>query len=1038
MITNQQLFFYCNFLLPKKEWLIALCMLVFSVNLMSAQGKEITGIVTSAQDKLPLPGVNIMIKGTKTVTTTGFDGQYSIKASPNDVLVFSFIGFKNQEATVGNQSKVDVTLGEDTNKLNEVVVVGYGTQKKSDLTGSVSVVNMDDAKKTISYDVAKMLQGQAAGVTVQSSGEPGGFVNIKIRGISSFKNNNPLFIIDGILVDDPYDFAPGDIESMQILKDASAAAIYGVRGANGVVIITTKKGKAGGKLNIGFKTLFGVQNVAKKWSLTNREQYQQITSAAEKNLGIGVAPGNDPSSPAYITNVDTDWQDAAFKTGTIQNTALNVNGGTEGMGYSMNVDYFKNKGYLETPQDYERISTDLNLNGKKGIFSYGTKVAYTQANKASFNEYNAGQSPISDLLGAIPTMPVYDSNRLGGYGGTDNATQRAISMNVIGFNNLIDNTTKRNHILGNLWFQVELFKGLKYKLAGSFDRVDVQNRRYVPQSDLGWYYVTEALEASLDVSNSNLTKTILDNILTYDIALGNHKIDALLGYVQQKTDFYNHWSRGTGYPTGTIAEIQYATATNGISAGEYYSKEMAKSYIGRLNYSYDDLYFITGNFRQDKSSKFAPENNTGNFYGISGAWKLSNEKFMHLPTWFNTIKIRGGYGELGNNTIGLYAYASTLNSFAAYNFNGKLANGTTSVRTTDPDISWETTATTNVALDLAFFDNKLQFTGEYYIKKSTDLLLNFPIPYSTGSISYADNGFANPDIETNAASVENRGLELTASYRNSDRAFKYGISGNISFLKNEVLGLGKTNLPIYGAASKTEVGRSVGEIYGYETVGIFQTAGEITTSATQTNAGVGDIKFKDQLTVDTDGDGKFDAADGIINDKDRVYQGVTIPKYNFGFNFDAQYKNWDMSFMFQGAGGNKVFNGMYRNLMAGDYGNHHTDELNYWTSTNTNTNVPRPIIGDPNGNRRDSNRFIEDGDYIRLQNFEIGYSVPLANSKVIQKVRLYANGQNLFTITNYRGYDPDFNSNDGLLSRGYDGGSFPNPRTISLGVQANF
>lgn len=1036
MITKPQLFLYWNFLLPKKEWLIALAMLLFSVNQMSAQGKEIKGVITSAQDKLPLPGVNIMIKGTQTSTTTGFDGEYSIKASPNDVLVFSFLGYQKQEIAVGNQSNVNIVLKEESNTLNEVVVVGYGTQKKGDLTGSIGVVNVNDAKKTVSYDVAKMLQGQVAGVTVQSSGEPGGFVNIKIRGISSLKNNNPLFIIDGILVDDPYDFAPGDIESMQVLKDASAAAIYGVRGANGVVIITTKKGKTG-KMNIGFKTLYGVQNVAKKWSLTNAKQYQQITSAAETNLGLSVAPGNDPTSPAYINNVDTDWQDAAFRTGTIQNSALNVNGGSEGLGYSMNVDYFKNKGYIDSPQDYERTSTDFNLTGKKDILSYGAKIAYTQANKGSFNEYIAGQSPISDLLGAIPTMPVYDNNRLGGYGGTDNATQRAISMNVIGFNNLVENTTKRNHILGNVWFQVELLKGLKYKISGSFDRVDVQNRRYNPESDLGWYYVTEAAEAALDVSNSNLTKTILDNILTYDITLGNHKIDALLGYVQQNTDFYNHWSRGVGYPTGTIAEIQYAPTT-GISAGEYYSKETGKSYISRLNYSYNDLYFITGNFRQDKSSKFAPANNTANFYGISGAWKLSNEKFLHLPGWFNTIKLRGGYGELGNNTIGLYAYASTLNSFAAYNFNNTIANGTTSVRTTDPNIHWEKTATANVAVDLGFFDNKLEFTGEYYIKKSTDLLLNFPIPYSTGSISNAGGGFANPDIETNAASIQNKGLEFTVSYKNNDNPFKYGISANVSTLKNKVLSLGKTNLPIYGAASRTEVGRSVGEIYGYETVGIFQNAAELAASPTQTNAGVGDVKFKDQLTLDTDGDGKFDSGDGIINDKDRVYQGVTIPKYNFGFNFNAEYKNWDMSFFFQGSGGNKIFNGMYRNLMAGDYGNHSTDELNYWTPTNTDTNVPRPIIGDPNGNRRDSNRFIENGDFIKLQNFEIGYAVPLSKTSKIQKVRVYANGQNLWTITNYRGYDPDFNSNDGLLSRGYDGGSFPNPRTISLGIQANF
>ena len=304
MITNQKLFFYCNFLLPKKEWLLAFVMLLFSAHQMSAQDKTIGGVVTSAQDKLPLPGVNIMIKGTKTVVTTGFDGEYSIKASPNDVLIFSFIGFQNQEIAVGNQSKISIALSEDTNKLNEVVVVGYGTQKKSDLTGSISVVDMESAKKTITYDPAKMLQGQVAGVTVQSSGEPGGFVNVKIRGINSFTNNNPLFVIDGMIVDSPNDFAPGDIESMQVLKDASSAAIYGVQGANGVVIITTKKGK-NGKLDIKYKSLVGLQNVAKEWDLTDRVGYQKITTAAELNAGLTVAPGNDPTSPYYIKNVNS-------------------------------------------------------------------------------------------------------------------------------------------------------------------------------------------------------------------------------------------------------------------------------------------------------------------------------------------------------------------------------------------------------------------------------------------------------------------------------------------------------------------------------------------------------------------------------------------------------------------------------------------------------------------------------------------------------------------------------------------------------------
>lgn len=1014
MITNHKLFFYCHFLLPKKEWLLALIMLLFSANQMLAQDKMIGGVVTSAQDKLPLPGVNIMIKGTKTVATTGFDGEYSIKASANDILVFSFIGFQNQEILVGNQSKVTIALSEDTNKLNEVVVVGYGTQKKSDLTGSISVVDMESAKKTVTYDPAKMLQGQVAGVTVQSSGEPGGFVNVKIRGINSFTNNNPLFVIDGMIVDSPNDFAPGDIESMQVLKDASSAAIYGVQGANGVVIITTKKGK-NGKLDIKYKSLVGFQNVAKKWDLTDRVGYQKITTAAELNAGLTIAPGNDPASASYIKNVDTDWQKEAFKTGIIQNQSLTLNGGAENLGYNMNVDYFKNTSYLNSPQDYERLSTNLNLYGKKGKFKYGSKIGYTQSDKENFNEYNAGQSAIVDLLGAVPTMPLYDPNRLGGYGGTDNLTQRAISMNVIGFNNLITNNGKRNRFIGDIWGELEIVKGLKYKLDASYDRLDWQNRKFNPPSDLGWYYITTNDESALDVSTGNQSRTFLNNLLTYEVAIDKHKIDVLGGWIQERKDYYNHWSRGVGYTPGEISQIQYADAT---SAGEYKSTVTNISYLSRVNYSYDDRYFVTGNFRQDKTSLFSEENNTGNFYSFSGAWKVSNEKFLHLPEWWNTIKVRGGYGILGNNTLGTYAYSPTINAFAGYDFNNALAPGTTVVSAIDPNVHWEETSTSNVALELGFFNNDLQVTAEYYQKKSTDLLIGVPLPFSTGAFP--------ANIVTNAGAVKNSGLEFTASYNNNHHEFKYTISANLGTLKNEVLQIGRDGNPIYGAASKTEVGRSIGELFAYETAGIFQNAADLASSPTQTNAGVGDIKFKD-----VNGDGK-------ITDADRTFQGVAIPKYSYGFNFSANYKNFDFSMFWQGSGGNKVFNGLYRNLMTEQYGNSSVDALNYWTLTNTNTDVPRPIIGDPNANARDSNRFIESGDYIKLQTMEIGYLIPVPKESFIQKAKIFVNGQNLWIISKYKGYDPDFNYNDGLFSRGYDAGSFPNPRTISMGVEVNF
>ena len=1021
MTTTKLLFCNYKFYRSFKGWLLALVIILFCANYTFAQQKKIIqGIVTSVNENLPLPGVNILVKGTTNGIVTDFNGNYSINASSNDVLVFSYLGFKSKEVLVGGKTQISVSLEEDATSLDEVVVVGYGTQKKSDLTGSISVVDIDNAKKTVTYDAAKMLQGQVAGVTVQSSGEPGGFVNIKIRGINSFSNNNPLFVVDGMILDSPYDFAPGDIESMQVLKDASAAAIYGVRGANGVVIITTKKGKAG-KFEIQLKSLYGIQNVAKTWSVTDRVGYQNITTAAELNAGLSIAPGNDPTSPSFINNVDTNWQDAAFGTGYVENHALTFSGGAESLGYNMNVDYFKNSSYMDSPQDYERISTNLNLTGNKGKFKYGAKIGYTQSNKQIFNEYLAGESPISDLLGAIPTMPVYDANRLGGYGGTDNLTQRAISMNVIGFNNVNQRTGDRNRFIGNIWGELEIVKGLKYKLDASFDRLDWKNRTFYPPSNLGWYYLTTNDEAALDIATGNQSRTFLNNLLTYDVTLfEKHSVSILAGYVQERNDYYNHWSRGVGYTPGEISHLEYADAT---STGEYESTTTGTSYLSRLNYGFDDRFLITANFRQDKTSLFSSINNKASFYSFSGAWKISNEKFINLPEWLNTVKLRGGYGELGNNTIPAYFFATTTNQFAGYNFNNTLAPGTTVVSALDPNVHWEKTKTTNVALELGMLNNDLQFTAEYYIKKSTDLLIGVPLPFSTGAFPAS--------ITTNAGAVQNTGLEFTLSYKNNSHEFKYDVSANLGTLKNEVLQIGINGNPIYGAASKTEVGRSIGEIYAYVTDGIFQSNAEVAASPTQVGAAAGDIKFKDIS-------GPNGVPDGQITDLDRTYQGVTIPKYSYGFNFNSSYKNWDMSLFLQGSGGNKVFNGMYRNLMIEQYVNHHTDALNYWTPTNTDTNVPRPIIGDPNANARDSNRFIENGDYLKLQNMEIGFNIPLGHVKVIQKARVYVNGQNLFTISKYKGYDADFNYNDGLFSRGYDGGSFPNPRTFSLGVLVGF
>ena len=992
--------------------LLFMFMALVTSSVFAQEDHVVYGVVTGPAG-MPLPGVNVIEKGTANGVVTDFAGEYSITVDPESVLVYSYLGFETREIEVNNQNEMNVTMVENMEALEDVVVVGYGTQKKSDLTGSVSVVDAEEAKKVITPDVGKLLQGQAAGVTVQSSGEPGGVVNIKIRGITSFNNNNPLFVIDGVIVDQPFDFAPGEIESIQVLKDASSAAIYGQRGANGVVIITTKKGKEGVN-SIFFNSELGFQTIPRTIPLTNREQYQQIVRAAETNAGLPITPGNDPASPLFIDDVDTDWQEEGFTTGIVENYNLAFRGGAEFINYNFNFDYFKNTGYFNTPQDYERYATTLAVNGEKGDFRYGSKVSFTTSDKENFNEYLAGQTAIVDLLQAIPTMPVYDEDRLGGYGGADNLTQRAISMNVIGFNNLITNINERNRFLGSAFAEYDILDGLTYKFQISYDRLDFKNKFFNPPSDLGWYYVTTSDEAALDVSNGSTVRTIVDNLLTYDRSFGSHTIGALAGVIQERSDYEITTGRGVGFLPGELSKLQFADA---ISGTEIENTITALSYLSRLNYGYDDKYLLTLNFRRDRSSLFAPENNTGDYFSVSGAWKLHNEAWIDLPDWWNTLKLRGGYGQLGNNTIGVYDYAAVVNPFASYVFGNTLAPGTIAIDIKDPNVKWEDTETSNVAVEVGMFDNKLEFTAEYFKKRSSDLLADVPLPFSTGAFPAS--------ITTNAAIIENSGFEFAINYQNAERAFQYSISANLGTLDNEVIAIGEDDIPISGAASRTEVGRSIGELYAFETEGIFQNQAEIDAHATQPGAAPGDVIFRDVNE------------DGIITDDDRTFQGVTIPKINYGLNFTSEYKNFDFSFFWQGNAGNMVFNGTYQNLMVGQYVNHHIDMLDYWTPENTDTNVPRPVIGDPNANTRASDRFIEDGSYIKLQNVQLGYSVPLNDELFINAARIYATGQNVWTISDFRGYDPDFIS-DGLFSRGFARGSFPNPRTFALGVQVEF
>lgn len=1000
---------------------------IFTVNFVVAQ-TNITGTVNDNNGK-PIPNVSVTIRGKTAGTSTNNDGTFSIPASVNDVILFSSVETESKEVRVRSSGILNIQLQSRISQLSDVVVVGYGTQRKRDISGSVSTVNVGDAKKTATYDVAKMLQGQVAGISVQGSGEPGAIVNIKIRGISTFGNTSPLFVVDGVTLDPAdgvYDFSPNDIESIQVLKDATAGAIYGTRGANGVIIITTKKGKAG-PLKINYNTYFGVQNITKHIPLTNREQYQKITSAAEINAGLQVAPGNNPNSPQFINNVNTDWQKEDFKTGNIQNHDLSFSGGGESATYNVDLGFFDQSSTLKGPQNYKRYSINSNLQGKKGIFSFGAKFSYSNSHKIN-NTYPhlhpAVGNAVTNLLIDIPTMPVYDSSREGGYGGTNNTIQKAIVINPIGLNALITDYSDRNRMLADAWGEIELIKDLNYRINISYDQLNYRDFFFEPTYDLGWYYTNNI--AYMSERRGVNSTAIVENTLSYKKTFGKSTLNALAGTTYQIDKYNQTFGSAQGFTKPYFYTFNAASSAYPKSISQYFETATLVSYIGRINYNYNDRYLLTGNFRRDGSSKFSPVNRFGNFGSVSAAWNISNEKFITLPKTVSSLKLRGGYGSLGNQNIPSYLFQSFVNPNASYLFGNPsvLAPGTIQTAVVDASIKWESKITSNIALDLGLLHDRLLFTAEYFNNKSKDVLVAVPVALSVGS-----TGSSNPNsVTTNAASLKNQGIEFTLTYRKATGVFNYNISANMNTLKNTVLALGGTNNPIYGTGSKTAVGGSVGELFGFVTEGIFKDSADVKSHATQTGAGPGDIKFKNMNK------------DNQITDDDRVYLGSAIPKIYYGFNFDASYKNFDVSFFFQGSAGNKVFNGVYRDLMSGQYTNHHIDELNYWTPTNTNTNVPRPIIYDPNGNARFSTRFVESGSYAKLQNAQIGYTIPsdvLNRTKVIKSFRIYASGQNLITISKYKGYDPDFIS-DGLFSRGFDWGSYPNPRTFMFGIQAGF
>ncbi|MCB0570247.1 MAG: TonB-dependent receptor [Phaeodactylibacter sp.] len=1021
--------------LPRSKWkakTVGLAAAMLLSVFAQAQNKAISGTVTSASSQEPLIGATVLIKHSSSGTITDADGSYQITASDKDTLVFSYTGYLPVEIAVAGRTTIDIQLDVNVALLDEIVVVGYGTQRKSDLTGSVSVISTSDMEKYATNDVAQLLQGRAPGIAVNSDGHPGAFPRVRIRGIGTFGNAEPLYVIDGVPIGTtPRDFNPNDIESVQILKDASAGAIYGSRAANGVVIITTKKGKKNTPLRVEYNAYYGIDKVWQDIPVLAREQYQMLNNESQLNGGETVAPGNDPNDPLYIDNIDTDWQAEGFQTGHRQNHNLTFSGGGDYLTYNLSLDYFGNDGTLAgNGPTYDRYSVRVNTEAEKGIFKVGQSLYYTHSNEnllAYEGLLLAGGRPtlIGDLIVAIPTMPVYDPDRKGGFGGTSSAVERAISLNVIGLNSLIEDFVDVDRMFGVTYGELTLLNrngnSLKYKLNLSYDRTLTRDFHFQPAFDLGFFFQKDV--PALDDGSRVFTTGLVENTLNFEKQAGNHQLSVLVGQMYQEGSLLQR----SGY-SEQLPEPYFPVLNNGTNktASGFETRNVLLSYLGRINYSFADRYLITATIRRDGSSRFAPSNRYGNFPSVAVAWKLHNEAFLNLPDAVSELKLRASYGKLGNQEIGEYLYSPSINANILYNFNGQRVVGGLQTQIVSEDIKWETKTTTNVGLDLAFLQGRFALSAEYYDSETEDILVGVPIAES--------NGATNTPI-VNAGILKNSGLDFTATYRQLEGAFQFDVSANVATLSNEVVALGGNDEPIFGIGSITEVGSEIGQHYGWDVEGIFQSQAEIEAHAFQNaNTAPGDLMFRDVNE------------DGVIDADDRTYLGSAIPSLYYGFNFNATYKNFDFTLFASGASGYLIYGRLYRDLMhTQGYINYHEDALNRWTPQNTNTDVPRLVAGDPNENARDSNRegWLQDGAHLRVNTVSLGYTFPSGLIPYLSRLRIYATIQNLYSFQAYKGFNPDFVSRDllnnpSIFEPGFDFGSFPKPRTFLFGVQVAF
>lgn len=1019
----------------------------------------VSGVLTDEADS-PLPGVNVLLKGSTVGTTTDAQGKFSLSVpDENAVLVISFIGYTTQEIVVGNQTNINVKLVPDVKQLGEVVVVGYGTQKRTSVTGAISSVSSEEISVQPVVSIGQALQGRVAGVTVVNNGAPGAAPIVRIRGVGTVNNANPLYVIDGFPTEDLNSINPKDIESLEVLKDASAAAIYGSRAGNGVILITTKKG-SNKKLSVNLESYYGVEQAWRKLDLLNTDQYISYATDLMTNSDIYKQETKGPTDPDVIIGssvptriksgldqplnsttsqtfrqTNTDWQDEMFRAAPIQQHKVELSGGSDKSRMFASVGYFDQEGIMKGA-GYRRGDARFNSDhtiSKRITFGQNFYVAFDERKV----EQNAGgRTQLQHIIRSSPYFPVYNPDNNGGFFGSQ-GVDGSDPENPVRVAALDKQNQQRLKFLGNAYVDVKLFDFLSYRFQGGVDYVDYAQKTHLPAYNSGPGGYSTRANANLNMNQQNFVSTILTNQLSFNKTFGKHTINAIAVAEQQTFNFSQITGQGNNTQSNDITE---PVALANLSFNGDRSESALISYVGRVNYDYENKYLIGVSIRRDGSSRFAPNKRWGTFPAASVGWRLSEEMFLKNSDVISEFKLRGSYGLTGNYlTPGVYDYQSTISGNQIYEFNqGSTTSsaGYTIRGLADPTLKWENNYMANVGIDLGFLSNKITLTAEYFNTRTKDMILPRPIPLSFG--------YDTPPT-ANVGEVENKGFELMLGYNKSQGDFTYNLSGNISVVRNKVLDLGDEGTTIssgdwYGDfLTQTKVGQPIGFFNGYITDGIFQVGDSRTM---QPNARPGDIRFKDVN------------GDGLLNNDDKQNIGHFLPDFSYGISFSGAWKNFDASLFLQGVSGNEIYSvvkyeleGMSRLFNSG------TAVLNRWTPENTNTDVPRAISGDPNGNGRASNRFVEDGSYFRVKNLTVGFSVPssifsaLTNS-TLTKLRIYVTTQNLLTLTKYKsGYDPEIGNRTNedrmapltqSLVQGIDFGQFPQSRSIMVGLQVGF